>query len=152
MPAELGERTVAMVKALLSGGVGLTPMVSMLEVLAARYPEMRAQFVHGTQNGATHAMGAHVRDLVVSSGGRLSAHVFYESPRPEDARGQAHDEQGLVTIAWLERNTPMGEADYYLCGPRPFLRAFVSGLAHAGVPSTRIHYEFFGPADELLAA
>jgi nitric oxide dioxygenase len=46
----------------------------------------------------------------------------------------------------------MAEADYFLCGPRAFLRAFVSGLARAGVASDRIHYEFFGPADELLAA
>jgi nitric oxide dioxygenase len=36
---------------------------------------------------------------------------------------------------------------YYLCGPRPFLRAMVGGLA-----LNRILYEFFGPADELLAA
>jgi nitric oxide dioxygenase len=42
----------------------------------------------------------------------------------------------------------MAEADYFLCGPKPFLRA----LARAGVASDRIHYEFFGPADELLAA
>lgn len=39
-----------------------------------------------------------------------------------------------------------------LCGPRPFLRAYVSGLARIGVPLQRIRYEFFGPADELLAA
>jgi ferredoxin-NADP reductase len=38
------------------------------------------------------------------------------------------------------------------CGPRPFLRAMIDGLARAGVPLPRIRYEFFGPADELLAA
>jgi nitric oxide dioxygenase len=38
------------------------------------------------------------------------------------------------------------------CGPRPFLRAMIDGLARAGVPLLRIRYEFFGPADELLAA
>lgn len=31
-------------------------------------------------------------------------------------------------------------------------RAFVSGLALAGVRSNRIHYEFFEPADEILTA
>ena len=55
-------------------------------------------------------------------------------------------------MEWLQANTPLGDADFYLCGPRPFLRTFVSGLALAGVRSDRIHYEFFGPADELLAA
>ena len=52
----------------------------------------------------------------------------------------------------LERNTPMQEADYFLCGPRGFLRSFVGGLARTGVAFDRIHHEFFGPADELLAA
>jgi nitric oxide dioxygenase len=46
----------------------------------------------------------------------------------------------------------MKEAVYYLCGPRPFLRALVGSLARTGVPLGRIRYEFFGPADELLAA
>ncbi len=53
---------------------------------------------------------------------------------------------------WLRANTPLNEAGFYLCGPRPFLRAFVGGLALAGFRSNRIHYEFFGPADEILAA
>jgi nitric oxide dioxygenase len=44
------------------------------------------------------------------------------------------------------------EADYFLCGPRAFLHTFVTGLNQAGVPANRIHYKFFGPADELLAA
>ena len=137
---------------LVSGGVGLTPLVSMLEAIAAQPRPPRTFFVHGAYDGSTHAMGRHVRDMAARSGGAISAHVFYERPRPEDVRGRDHDEEGLITTAWLERHTPLGEADYFLCGPRPFLRTFVAGLAHAGVPSTRIHYEFFGPADELLAA
>jgi ferredoxin-NADP reductase len=44
------------------------------------------------------------------------------------------------------------EATHYLCGLRPFLRAMVGSLARAGVPLAQIRYEFFGPADELLAA
>jgi nitric oxide dioxygenase len=137
---------------LLSGGVGLTPMMSMLETIAGEHPELAAQFVHGTRDGSTHAMGARVRDIAAASGGRITAHVFYETPRETEAVGRDYDETGRVTVDWLERNTPVGQADYYLCGPRGFLRTFVSGLAHTGVPAPRIHYEFFGPADELLAA
>jgi nitric oxide dioxygenase len=137
---------------LISGGVGLTPLMSMLETIAARDPGPSAHFVHGTRHGGTHAMGARVRELAARSGGRIRATVFYEQPRPEDRQGQDHDEEGLISTEWLERNTPMAEADYFLCGPRGFLRVFVGGLARAGVAGDRIHYEFFGPADELLAA
>ena len=93
-----------------------------------------------------------MRELAGGSGGSIRATTFYERPRPEDRQGENYDEAGLIGIDWLRGNTPMGEADYFLCGPKPFLRALVSGLARAGVAADRIHYEFFGPADALLAA
>jgi nitric oxide dioxygenase len=137
---------------LVSGGVGLTPLLSMLETIAEQRPGLAAQYVHGTRDGATHAMGARVRELAGGSAGSIRATTFYERPRPEDRQGEDYDEAGLIGIDWLRGNTPMGEADYFLCGPKPFLRALVSGLARAGVAADRIHYEFFGPADALLAA
>jgi nitric oxide dioxygenase len=136
---------------LLSGGVGLTPMVSMVEHIAARHPGLEAHFVHGALNSGTHAMGQHVRDLAKAHGG-VSVTTFYSEPLSGDRTGETHDVDGMVTMEWLAANTPIALADYYLCGPRPFLRALVSGLSQAGVPADRIHYEFFGPADELLAA
>jgi len=136
---------------LLSGGVGLTPMMSMLEMIAARYPNKPVHYVHGTLNGSTHAMRDRVRSLAMAYP-NIQATAFYVEPRPEDRLGEDYDHQGLITMDWLQANTPLDEAGYYLCGPRPFLRAFVSGLSLAGVRSSRIHYEFFGPADEILAA
>ncbi len=82
----------------------------------------------------------------------MAVTTFYSEPAEEDRVGRTHDANGFVTLDWLRGNTPLAEADVYLCGPKPFLRAFVPGLARAGVPADRIHYEFFGPADELLAA
>lgn len=136
---------------LLSGGVGLTPMISMLEAIASQHPRVAVYYVHGTLNGSTHAMKNRVRFLAQAHP-NIKAATFYVEPRPEDRPGEDFDHEGLINIEWLQTNTPLAEADYYLCGPRPFLRAFVGGLALAGVRSDRIHYEFFGPADEILAA
>lgn len=136
---------------LLSGGVGLTPMMSMLETIAARYPNKSVHYVHGTLNGSTHAMRDRVRALAEAYP-NIKATTFYVEPRPEDRLGDDYDHEGLITMDWLQVSTPLDEAGYYLCGPRPFLRAFVGGLALAGVRSNRIHYEFFGPADEILTA
>ncbi len=136
---------------LLSGGVGLTPMVSLLEPLAEQQPDLPTHYVHGTLNGTTHAMREHVQDLAARAPG-ITLSTFYVEPAPEDRAGLHYDQVGLITTDWLQDNTPTEQADYYLCGPTPFLRAFVGGLARAGVPDSRIHYEFFGPADELLAA
>lgn len=136
---------------LLSGGVGLTPMVAMLESIVREQPELAVHYIHGTQHGGTHALGGQVRALAE---GRPNVRVtnFYESPREGDAAGRDYHHEGLIGAEWLAAETPTGEADYYLCGPRAFLRTFVAALSLAGVPSERIHYEFFGPADELLAA
>lgn len=136
---------------LLSGGVGLTPMVSMLEHIARVHPELEAHFVHGALNSDVHALDGHVRALARDHGG-VSVTTFYSEPLAGDEAGKTHDVDGLIGVDWLKANTPFAEADFYLCGPRGFLRAFVAGLARAGVPADRVHYEFFGPAEEDLAA
>jgi nitric oxide dioxygenase len=136
---------------LLSGGVGLTPMVAMLEAISRSHTDAPVHYVHGTQDGSTHAFAEHVRRL--EEGRRnIRATTFYETPLRTDREGLDYDQVGLIDETWLAAHTPIEVADYYLCGPRPFLRAFVSALSLAGVASERIHYEFFGPADELLAA
>ncbi|MCH4544077.1 NO-inducible flavohemoprotein [Brucella gallinifaecis] len=136
---------------LLSGGVGLTPMIAMLETIANRYPEAPTHYIHGTHDRETHAMGDHVHALAARSTA-VTVTNFHQTPLPDETPGEDYDRAGLITDDWLITNTPVGSADYYICGPRLFLRAAVSALSLAGVPSDRIHYEFFGPADELLAA
>ncbi|WP_126172285.1 NO-inducible flavohemoprotein [Altericroceibacterium xinjiangense] len=136
---------------LLSGGVGLTPMVSMLETLAEEGAPVPVHYVHGTLDGSTHAMREHVRTLKEKAGG-IEAVTFYQQPRPGDVQGRDFDQAGLISGEWLRQNTPVMNADFYLCGPKPFLRALIGELSLAGVPQDRLHYEFFGPADELIAA
>jgi len=136
---------------LLSGGVGLTPMVSMLETLVQEGGSTPVHYVHGTLNGCTHAMRDHVRTLA-EQGRDVRVTTFYQQPRTEDVQDRDYHEHGLITGDWLRAHTPLAGADFYLCGPKPFLRLFVGELTLAGVPRERIHFEFFGPADELIAA
>ncbi|CAO4163096.1 NO-inducible flavohemoprotein [Methylorubrum aminovorans] len=143
------DRSSAEPVVLVSGGVGLTPMVSMLESLVQEAPERPAWFVHGALNGRVHAMREHVRSLVANRE-NLSARTFYAEPEAQDRSGEHYDEAGLVTAEWLAANTPSDRATYYLCGPKPFLAALSNGLTRAGVPAERVRFEFFGPADELL--
>jgi nitric oxide dioxygenase len=136
---------------LLSGGVGLTPMVAMLEAIIEKHPELPVHYAHGTLDGSTHAMGDHVRQL---ADGRPNVRttIFYQHPGAGDAAGRDFDRDGIIDETWLRAETPINDADYFLCGPRPMLRALITALSMAGLPADRIHYEFFGPADELLAA
>jgi PAS domain S-box-containing protein len=134
---------------LLSAGVGLTPMMSMLETLHERFPEPQVQFVHCTTDGSTHAFGNRLQEIVASSPG-FTKHLFYSRPRETDRVGRDYDRAGRIDLGWVRENTPIGEADYFICGPRAFMRTLVTGLVEAGVPRTRIHVEFFGPVEDLL--
>jgi nitric oxide dioxygenase len=136
---------------LLSGGVGLTPMISMLEHIVRSGTGRPTWYIHGAENGRVHAMGEHVWELATKAR-NVTVRTFYNAPESGDEAGRHYDERGLISTDWLASNTPVRDAVYYLCGPRPFLRAMVGGLARKGVPLSNIRYEFFGPADELLAA
>ena len=61
---------------LLSGGVGLTPMVSMLEHIVRSGSGRPTWFIHGAENGRVHAMGEHVRDARIQGPQRHCAHVL----------------------------------------------------------------------------
>lgn len=135
---------------MLSGGVGLTPMVAMLEAIVERGIDVPVQFIHSTHDGGVHAFRDHVRELAAAAKGKVDATVFYSRPRPQDVAGRDYDAAGRVDLEWLTTHTPVAEADYFVCGPLGFLRAFVPGLARAGVGTDRLHYEFFGPVEDLF--
>jgi nitric oxide dioxygenase len=134
---------------LLSGGVGLTPTVSMLEYLVDRGMPPETWYVHAALSGRQHAMKQHIRDLAANR--PIHPVVFYEYPMPEDVLGRDYDMSGQVTMEWLKGAVPIADADFYFCGPRGFMRMLAIGLRALDVPDERIHFEFFGPAEALYA-
>ena len=141
---EDSERPVA----LLSGGVGLTPMISMLNALVEQGNRRPAWFIHGVRNGAEHAFGAHVRGLAADHD-QVTAHVLYMEPGADDVLGRDYDTAGVLTPELLKDLLPSPDMDFYLCGPPPFMKAVYGYLTDWGVDEARIHYEFFGPATVL---
>lgn len=137
---------------LLSGGVGLTPMISMLNHIVDQDSGRPVWFIHGVQNGDEHAFGAHVRGLAAAHG-NVDAHIVYTEPGPGDVQGRDYDAEGFITIPMLESlglgQVEKKDADFYLCGPPPFMKALFNALLGWGVDEARIYYEFFGPASVL---
>ena len=140
------EDTSALV--LLSGGVGLTPMVSMLNTIVDGGSQRPVWYFHGARNGREHAMGAHVRHLAAEHN-NVHAHISYSRPNTEDLAGRDYDSKGYVNVDLLKTLLPEAAYDFYLCGPGSFMKALYTGLLAWGVPQTRIRYEFFGPAMTL---
>ncbi|MBH8602894.1 MULTISPECIES: NO-inducible flavohemoprotein [unclassified Thermoactinomyces] len=130
---------------LISGGVGLTPLVSMLNTLAERRHDVPVTFIHAALNSRVHAMKDHLRNLAEQHD-NIRYFVCYEQPSDEDRRLKNFDKEGYLDLDWLRSLIPSPEADFYFCGPVPFMKVVKSLLGQLGVKDTDMHYEIFGSA------
>lgn len=122
---------------LASAGIGCTPMISMLDHLAAIDSPRQIVAVHADYNRHTHALRSDLEQLVAKLP-NATAHVWYESPQ----EAWPTDRTGLVDLDSVA--LPDG-ITAYLCGPLPFLRSMRAQLLEHGVRADSIHYEVFGP-------
>ncbi|EGG99658.1 Flavohemoprotein [gamma proteobacterium IMCC2047] len=132
---------------LVSGGVGITPMQSMLETLIARDPERDVHFVHGTENGGHHSFSHRLQQL--SREGKVIPHIFYANASEADRAEQRFQYEGQTDLTAIEAELPIDEAEFYLCGPLAMMKAMYLQLKMLKVPDTNIFYEVFGPTKSL---
>jgi ferredoxin-NADP reductase/predicted pyridoxine 5'-phosphate oxidase superfamily flavin-nucleotide-binding protein len=130
--------------ALVSAGIGVTPMVSMLHALAAEADERPVWFVHGVRDGAHHPLAREVRELAAGRTG-IRAHVAYSRPHPDDEVGIDYDSEGRIDGALLARLIEDVNAHYFLCGPTRFMADLQTDLERRDIPAEHIHRESFGP-------
>ncbi len=132
-----GDRPVV----LISAGVGATPVLAMLHVLADEHSARPVWWLHGARNRAEHPFNAETRGLLA----RLpEAHriVCYSNPGPRDRH---FDIAGRLTPAVLNDTGVPTDADFYLCGPGPFMDDIAAALTARGVAPDRVSSETFGP-------
>jgi len=148
----IGEGTVAEKPVvLIAGGIGVTPLLSMAKSLVGRKGRSSITFVQAARNSRVHALGAEVRALGNDSR-NVKTHVIYDSPVAEDLTAPCCDSVGTVTKEFLRDRTPYQTATYYFCGPKPFMQGVYAALRELGVGDDRLHFEFFGPKQDIAAA
>jgi len=127
---------------LIAAGVGVTPMISVLNQIARTQPQRSVIFAHAVRNARHHA---HRRDLSAARERmpHLKTAIFYEHPDAGNALGE-HIHAGLMHPSRLP-SWPVTEAQVHLCGPLGFMQAQWSALLEAGVPAQHLHREVFGP-------
>lgn len=127
---------------LISAGVGLTPMLAMLESLTDH--KASVNWLHATENKAQHAYQSHVRDLV-SQHPQLHAVTWYNHPLTTDLPAEDYDYQGLMDLSKIQSQLQMPNMQFYFCGPVGFMQSIAQQLLALGIPSEHMHYECFGP-------
>jgi ferredoxin-NADP reductase/MOSC domain-containing protein YiiM len=127
---------------LLSAGIGLTPVLSMLHELSARRSDREVWWIHGARGPREHPLAAEAHALLASLP-HAREHVFYSAATAFE-RHQAHVAAGRLTADKLGTLGIPASASAYVCGPASFMAEMRQALLATGIDPARIHTEFFG--------
>jgi ferredoxin-NADP reductase/MOSC domain-containing protein YiiM len=134
--------------ALISAGVGATPVLAMLHALAATESRRDIWWLHGARSRAEEPFAAESRSLLaaLASGHR---HICYSRPGPGDVQGRDYQIPGRLSAAVLTALELPRDTDAYLCGPAAFMAEMSAALVALGIDGSRIRTEIFGAAPAL---
>lgn len=119
--------------AFVSGGVGITPMMSMFETVATMTPDRPTAFLHAARNESFHAFDKDIRKYVDTMDNAKYKTLYSDQP------------EGFITREVLAEMVDV-TGEVYVCGPVPFMESMITELHALGMTDEQIHFEFFGPA------
>lgn len=130
---------------LIGGGIGITPMLSMINTLLQMGSQRQIRLFYGIRNGREQIMREHLRSMAET---HPNFHLYccYSNPAADDIKGIDYQHRGRVDIPLLRATLPLTRHQFYICGPQPMMESLVPGLETWGVSSDDIYYESFGPA------
>ena len=136
---------------LISGGVGVTPMIAIANALVEARSDREIWFFHGARSSSDHLFKAHMARLAAENK-NLRMHVCHSRPLESDVEGRDYHHPGRVTVELLKQLLPSSNYDFFLCGPGSFMESITEDLRKWGVPDERVFFEAFGPASVRRAA
>ena len=133
---------------LISAGVGLTPMISMLNTLVAKQHQAPIYYLHACENSKVHAFKSYLQQ-VESDNSNVQTTTWYRQPEIDDKQGQDYQFEGTMQIELVKGQALLPNTQFYLCGPFGFMQAINQQLIALGVEPSQVHYEVFGPQQTL---
>lgn len=130
---------------LISAGVGVTPMMSMLHGSLQQSPRRPVNFLYAALNGSHHPLKSELNSLRRRHG-QVRAHIAYEKPAADDRPQKDYQQQGYLQLAQLPEALLPHDGSYFLCGPAPFMQIQREALLARGVAAQQIRQEVFGPS------
>jgi ferredoxin-NADP reductase len=130
---------------LIGSGIGLTPVLAMLNTLVTQGPDREVWFFHGVRNCTEHIMKGHLETLAREN---PNVHLCVCCSQLDSSYelGRDYHYAGRISVDLLKRVLPSSNFDFYTCGPGPMMQEITEGLKEWGVPDANIHYETFGPS------
>ncbi|WKY60543.1 NO-inducible flavohemoprotein [Vibrio sp. SNU_ST1] len=125
---------------LISAGVGVTPMQSMLEFLSGEQKNEPVLYLHACEDVGQHSFTTRVKDIVADKG--WEAKTWYMNKGTLECENTY---EGPMDLAPLSNTQSFLESDFYICGPVGFMKYIVEQLDALKVDRSRVHYEVFGP-------
>ncbi len=130
---------------LIGGGVGLTPVLSMLNAVVDSASKREVWFFLGVRNSIEHPMKEHLESLARENE-NLHLCICYSNPTENCVEGRDYQHGGHVGVDLMKERLKSNNYEFYFCGPPPMMNALDEQLKAWGVPDERINYEAFGPA------
>ena len=134
----------------IAGGVGITPVLSMLHTALAEHSEREIIFIQCALNSNVRAFADELSALK-SQHTNLQTHLRFSEPTAYDREHKVHQSEGFIDQALFDQLVGERQSEFYLCGPTPMLSHTWRLLKARNIEDSDIHYEFFGPAGELAA-
>ena len=140
---------------LIAGGIGITPLWSMLNEIVEAQPGREAWFFYGVRHSGEH-LYRETMERMKSDCDNVRFRICYSSSGEGDTKGEDYDHQGRITIDYLKQELPSNKFVFFICGPRHMMDDLTAGLARWGVPDSAINTEAFGapgpPSAKLASA
>ena len=130
---------------LVGGGIGITPMLSILNTVMSSGTSREVWLYYGVRNAAEHAMKEHLESLQRAHP-NFHLQVCYSNPTEKDVEGVDYHHRGRIDLQLLRSTLKLMRYQFYVCGPRQMMETLVPALAEWGVATNDIYYESFGPA------
>ncbi len=123
---------------LVAGGIGITPLRSMILTLRDRGDPREVILFYAARDWSAVVFREELQNLQQEMALEV-VWVFERPPEPWDG------ERGYLSVDILRRRLPKGfrRFQYFMCGPTAMMDAAEDHLAALGVPAARVHSERF---------
>ena len=133
---------------LLAAGIGITPILGIAQTALEAMPDRKIILIHACLHEKVQAFRSTLDNLAAQNENLILRHCYSEAP-PSGIERAANDATGMIDASLIESLVPDRNADYYFCGPKPFMVNIYHQLLGWGIPASQVHFEFFGPRQEL---